>query len=156
MITTYRAFTAPDDPAAATGVPSGVTSMFPPQPYQEELDLTGQQKRHWARHQKEYLAGHQKQTLAGCRTDIVSLIQAMYKCFGAKDLWSTTTLKELGYKTFGDLALAFGLPWIYEEILATELKVSKLSWCCSNTAGVSPVSHLLSYLSSAQATCTFQ
>ena len=123
MVAMYRTLTA-DDLPAATADSTNAATMPPSEQRQEDMDLTGQQKRHWARVHTEYLAGHQQQTLAGCREDIASLIQAMYKQFDANELNSEDNgWGLLGYKTFADLALAFGLSWVYEGILKAELKV---------------------------------
>ncbi len=67
----------------------------------------------------------EKQDLTACREDIVSLMQAMFSRFEGRDLASVNMP---GFGTFGDIALAFGLPHIYEGFLQKMLEVNSL--CC--------------------------
>lgn len=71
-----------------------------------------------------------EQELAACREDIVSLIQAMHH----ENYWSCCMEKQsiAGFERFGDVALAFELPSIYQDVLEKRLKVWKLTVaCCS-------------------------
>ena len=64
-----------------------------------------------------------EQELAACKQDIVSLIQAMYKQLKQKLHQETVP----GYESFGDIALAFELPSLYEALLKDSLEVSNLT-----------------------------
>lgn len=58
--------------------------------------------------------------LTACKEDIVSLIQAMFSRFNGRNLASVDMP---GFGTFGDIALAFGLPHIYEGFLKKQMEV---------------------------------
>ncbi|DBA68337.1 TPA: hypothetical protein ACH3X2_013648 [Trebouxia sp. C0005] len=95
LLASHTALTAPADPPTAKADSDGDGSMSPSQPIQEEQDLIA------------------------CRQDIVSLIPAIFSRFEGKDLASFDTP---GFGTFGDIALAFGLPHIYVGFLKKKLK----------------------------------
>lgn len=102
LLASHTALTAPADPPTAKADSDGDGSMSPSQPIQEEQDLIA------------------------CRQDIVSLIPAIFSRFEGKDLASFDTP---GFGTFGDIALAFGLPHIYVGFLKKKLKVNSLCCC---------------------------
>ena len=64
-----------------------------------------------------------EQELVACKEDIVSLIQAMYKQL-KEELYQDTVP---GYESFGDIALAFELPCVCEDLLKDKLEVSKVA-----------------------------
>ena len=68
-----------------------------------------------------------EQEVAACKEDIRSLIQGMYKQL-KEELYKDTVP---GYESFGDIALAFQLPSVYEDLLRDKLKVSKLAFATS-------------------------
>ena len=77
-------------------------------------------------------ASQAEQKLAACKGDIVSLIQAMYSQLICKLHKDQTLLPE--YESFGDIALAFELPSVYEGRLRCKLQVCHLTcagccWC---------------------------
>ena len=68
-----------------------------------------------------------KQELAACKEDIVSLIQAMFH-----EPWWLEELDQQtipGFESFGDVALAFELPSLYEALLENRLKVCERPLC---------------------------
>lgn len=71
-----------------------------------------------------------QQELAACREDIVGLIQAMHSELYWNGHLEDQTLP--GFESFGDVALAFGLPDIYQDLLERRLQVCNLiGACCS-------------------------
>ena len=97
LLASHTALTAPRDPLTTKIGSDGDGLMSPSQPAQ------------------------QKQHLTASREDIVSLNQAMLSRFGGRDLASVNMP---GFGTFGDIALAFGLPHIYEGFLQKKLEVN--------------------------------
>ena len=75
--------------------------------------------------------------MTGCRADIVSLIQAMHHTFAFYDL---DDIEGPDFQTFGDIALAFDLPNVYQKLTEDSLEVSQLFCCCDCRLGtcVSP------------------
>ncbi len=102
LLASYPALTAPRHPSTGKADPHGDGLMSPSQAAQEKQDLTA------------------------CREDIVSLIQAMFSHFDRRNLAS---VKTPGFGTFGDIALAFGLPHIHEGFLKKKLEVNPLCCC---------------------------
>lgn len=120
------ALTAKHEPAAATADSQGNDLTSASQVYQETA-LTAQHEPVAATadsqgntHMSASQASQEQAEATGCR-DIVSLIQAMHQNFASEDL---SSVEVPGYDTFGDIALAFDLPNVYEELLRDKLKVS--------------------------------
>ena len=79
-------------------------------------------------------ASQAEQELVACKEDISSLIQAMYSHLRSELVRDNGS----GYERFGDIAVTFELPLVYEGLLNFRLKVCKLTLlvlvceiCCS-------------------------
>ena len=90
-------------------------------------------------------SGPSKQELppAALQENIGRLICAMYYAFGPKnDYYCRSLLGEFqvsGHADFGDVARAFGLPWIAENIIKSRFEVSNVA--CANAAAYRQSSH---------------
>ena len=72
-----------------------------------------------------------EQELAGCRQDTVSLLEAMYSQL-RDSLDSSVGHKGVpGFRSFADVALAFNLPSIYEDLTTADLEVDTSDCACS-------------------------